>query len=88
MMKKSLMAILLVIATTLPAMAASDNPGGKGTLAEEQVTQQQDLKRKEVLDGMQLQAQQRKQQQQQQNAEIQRQQDLINQENRKASGKQ
>jgi len=87
MMKKPLMAILLVIATTLPAMAASDNPKGKGKLAEEQITQQQDLKRKEVLDGMQLQAQQRKQQQQQHDAEIQRQQDLINQENSKSSGK-
>ena len=70
-MKKVLIATFLVVSlTALPAIAATDNSEVNETLNAEQVQQQQDMKRKEMLDDMQMQAQKRKQQLQQQSAEI------------------
>ena len=78
-MKKLMIATLLVISTVLPAIAANDNSGANETLNKEQVQQQQDMKRKEMLDNLQMQAQKLKQQLQQQGAEINGQQERIGQ---------
>jgi len=87
-MKKVMIATLLFVSVTaLPAIAANDNSGVNETLNEEQVQQQQDMKRKEMLDDMQLQAQKRKQQLQQQSAEIKGQQNRIGQKNNNSSVK-
>ena len=76
MMKKIMIATLLAISVTaLPSIAANDNSGINETLSKEQV--QQDMKRKEMLDGMQMQAQKRKQQLEQQSAEIKGQQEWL-----------
>ena len=87
-MKKLMIATLLFVSVTaLPAIAANDNSGVNETLNEEQVQQQQDMKRKEMLDDMQVQAQKRKQQLQQQSAEIKGQQNRIGQKNNNSSVK-
>jgi hypothetical protein len=87
-MKKVMIATLLFVSVTaLPAIAANDNSGVNETLNEEQVQQQQDMKRKEMLDDMQVQAQKRKQQLQQQSAEIKGQQNRIGQKNNNSSVK-
>lgn len=87
-MKKLMIATLIFVAVTaLPAIAANDNSGVNETLNEEQVQQQQDVKRKEMLDDMQVQAQKRKQQLQQQSAEIKGQQNRIGQKNNNSSVK-
>ena len=81
-MKKIMIATLLAISVTaLPSIAANDNSGINETLSKEQVQQQQDMKRKEMLDGMQMQAQKRKQQLEQQSAEIKGQQEWLGQKN-------
>ena len=57
--KESLLTVFF-FATTLSAMAANHTSGANETLGEEQIQQQQDQKRKETLDDMQVQAQKRK----------------------------
>jgi len=79
--------LLFVLVTALPAIAANDNSGVNENLNEEQVQQQQDMKRKEMLDNMQVKAQKRKQQLQQQSAEIKGQQNRIGQKNNNSSVK-
>jgi len=87
-MKKVMVTTLLfVLVTALPAIAANDNSGVNENLNEEQVQQQQDMKRKEMLDNMQVKAQKRKQQLQQQSAEIKGQQNRIGQKNNNSSVK-
>jgi hypothetical protein len=87
-MKKLMIATLIFVSVTaLPAIAANDNSGVNKTLNEEQVQQQQDMKRKEMLDDMQVQAPKRKQQLQQQSAEIKGQQNRIGQKNNNSSVK-
>lgn len=87
-MKKilSTMAVFF-FATTLSAIAAGQVAGTNETLKEEQIQQQQDMKRKETLDDMQVQAQKRKQQLQQQSTEIQKHQERLGLESDKSSGK-
>jgi len=87
-MKKILIATFLVVSlTALHAIAATDNSEVNETLNAEQVQQQQDIKRKEMLDDMQMQAQKRKQQLEQQGAEIKGQQNRIGQKNNNSSVK-
>jgi hypothetical protein len=87
-MKKLMIATLIFVSVTaLPAIAANDNSGVNKTLNEEQEQQQQDMKRKEILDDMQVQAPKRKQQLQQQSAEIKGQQNRIGQKNNNSSVK-
>jgi len=87
-MKKILIATFLVVSlTALQAIAATDNSEVNETLNAEQVQQQQDIKRKEMLDDMQMQAQKRKQQLEQQGAEIKGQQNRIGQKNNNSSVK-
>lgn len=87
-MKKVLSTIaVFFFATTLSALAANHTSGAKETLGKEQIQQQQDQKRKETLDDMQVQAQKRKQQLQQQNAEINKHQERLGLESDKSAGK-
>ncbi len=87
-MKKVLSTIaVFFFATTLSALAANHTSGAKETLGEEQIQQQQDQKRKETLDDMQVQAQKRKQQLQQQNVEINKHQERLGLESDKSAGK-
>ena len=87
-MKKVLSTIaVFFFATTLSALAANHTSGAKETLGEEQIQQQQDQKRKETLDDMQVEAQKRKQQLQQQNAEINKHQERLGLESDKSAGK-
>lgn len=82
MMKKIMIATILAISVTaLPAMAANDNSGINETLSKEQLQQQQDMKRKEMLDDMQMQAQKRKQQLEQQGDEIKGQKEWLGEKN-------
>lgn len=81
-MKKVMVATFIALSlAAITAIAANDNSDANETLVKEQVQQQQDMKRKEMLDDMQLQAQKRKQQLEQQSAEIKRQQDRLGQKN-------
>jgi hypothetical protein len=78
-MNKVMIATLLIISNVIPAIAANDNSEANETLNKEQLQQQQDMKRKEMLDDMQMQAQKLKQQLQQQSAEINGQRERIGQ---------
>jgi Spy/CpxP family protein refolding chaperone len=74
-MKKTMLAILLIVsATAFSAMAANEDYTVNNTLKEQQEKHQQDLKRQQLLNELQLQDQKQKQLLQQQDAKLKRQQ--------------